>query len=342
MTTPGSPDSSRHAPASSLFTTAPQPIGRSHAHRPPPPVEPEIDDLGEIVDPFAAVRPPVQALPRRSGAVDNGAAGLARVDLPGAGIALTHPETGGAVALTHDGLPMVLDAFAVATRAVLVLIGSIEPAKHIAKTAIDVSIERDSSAALDIVVPRAVDLVLRRAAYLVAAGAGPKVVDDYAARLELWRRLASRTGLEPAAIVLTLAPFPLETVAMILRVTPAEIAGCLDRWFSGEDPVVDRSPELVPRTAPVRPSAAPAGRVGPDGVVWPQPVPRELLHTLPPPPLAALSAPAQPAGTPGPAGPPPEEHTTRTEPVLLTPPVPIGRARRRPNRWRRRPRPRTA
>ena len=52
-------------------------------------------------------------------------------------------------------------------RAVLV-IGSMEPAKHIARTAIDMSIEHDSSAAFDVVIPRAIDLVLRRAAHLVS------------------------------------------------------------------------------------------------------------------------------------------------------------------------------
>ena len=89
------------------------------------------------------------------------------------------PTAGLALARANDGLPMVLDPFAVASRAVLVLIGSVEPAKHIARTAIEMSIEHDSSAAIDVVIPRAIDLVLRRAAHLVSIGAGPKVVDHY-------------------------------------------------------------------------------------------------------------------------------------------------------------------
>ena len=41
-----------------------------------------------------------------------------------------------------------------------------------ARTAIEMSIEHDSSAAIDVVIPRAIDLVLRRAAHL-AAPPGP-------------------------------------------------------------------------------------------------------------------------------------------------------------------------
>jgi len=150
--------------------------------------------------------------------------------------ARTAPSAGVALARANDGLPMVLDPFAVASRAVLVLIGSIEPAKHIARTAIEMSIEHDSSAAIDVVIPRAIDLVLRRAAHLVSIGAGPKVVDHYTERLELWRRLARRSGLEPAAVVLTLAPFPIPTVASMLRVSLAEVEACIDDWYAGIDP----------------------------------------------------------------------------------------------------------
>ena len=154
------------------------------------------------------------------------------------------PSPGLALARANDGLPMVLDPFAVASRAVLVLIGSIEPAKHIARTAIEMSIEHDSSAAIDVVIPRAIDLVLRRAAHLVSIGAGPKVVDHYTERLELWRRLARRSGLEPAAIVLTLAPFPIPTVASMLRVSLAEVEACIDDWYAGIDPD-DRRPRSI-------------------------------------------------------------------------------------------------
>ncbi len=156
------------------------------------------------------------------------------------------PSPGLALARANDGLPMVLDPFAVASRAVLVLIGSMEPAKHIARTAIEMSIEHDSSAALDVVIPRAIDLVLRRAAHLVSIGAGPKVVDHYTERLELWRRLARRSGLEPAAIVLTLAPFPIPTVASMLRVSLAEVEACIDDWYAGVDPEDDRPVVATP------------------------------------------------------------------------------------------------
>lgn len=175
------------------------------------------------------------------------------------------PSAGLALARANDGLPMVLDPFAVASRAVLVLIGSIEPAKHIARTAIEMSIEHDSSAAIDVVIPRAIDLVLRRAAHLVSIGAGPKVVDHYTERLELWRRLARRSGLEPAAIVLTLAPFPIPTVASMLRVSLAEVEACIDDWYAGIDPDDSRPRSIAPAPEPVidlrtsaRPQAAPA------------------------------------------------------------------------------------
>ncbi|MFN8051197.1 MAG: hypothetical protein U0Q22_07180 [Acidimicrobiales bacterium] len=154
------------------------------------------------------------------------------------------PSAGVALARANDGLPLVLDPYAVASRAVLVLIGSMEPAKHIARTAIEMSMEHDSSAALDVVIPRAIDLVLRRAAHLVSIGAGPKVVDHYTERLELWRRLARRSGLEPAAIVLTLAPFPIPTVASMLRVSLAEVEACIDDWYAGIDPPDDRPKSL--------------------------------------------------------------------------------------------------
>jgi hypothetical protein len=156
---------------------------------------------------------------------------------------------------------MLLDPFAVASRAVLVLIGSIEPAKHIARTAIEMSIEHDSSAAIDVVIPRAIDLVLRRAAHLVSIGAGPKVVDHYTERLELWRRLARRSGLEPAAIVLTLAPFPIPTVASMLRVSLAEVEACIDNWYAGIDPDDRRPLSLAPAETVIdlrdQPAAAP-------------------------------------------------------------------------------------
>lgn len=151
-------------------------------------------------------------------------------------IARPTPSAEVAISRANDGLPMVLDPFAVASRAVLVLVGSIEPAKHIARTAIEMSIEHDSSAAIDVVIPRAIDLVLRRAAHLVSIGAGPKVVDHYTERLELWRRLARRSGLEPAAVVLTLAPFPIPTVASMLRVSLLEVEACIDDWYAGIDP----------------------------------------------------------------------------------------------------------
>lgn len=161
------------------------------------------------------------------------------------------PSAGVALARANDGLPMVLDPFAVASRAVLVLIGSIEPAKHIARTAIEMSIEHDSSAAIDVVIPRAIDLVLRRAAHLVSIGAGPKVVDHYTERLELWRRLARRSGLEPAAIVLTLAPFPIPTVASMLRVSLAEVEACIDDWYAGIDPDDSRPRSIAAVSEPV-------------------------------------------------------------------------------------------
>ena len=161
------------------------------------------------------------------------------------------PTAGLALARANDGLPMVLDPFAVASRAVLVLIGSVEPAKHIARTAIEMSIEHDSSAAIDVVIPRAIDLVLRRAAHLVSIGAGPKVVDHYTERLELWRRLARRSGLEPAAIVLTLAPFPIPTVASMLRVSLAEVEACIDDWYAGIDPDDSRPRSIAPAPEPV-------------------------------------------------------------------------------------------
>ena len=140
-------------------------------------------------------------------------------------------------------LPLVLDPYAVAVRSVQVLIGALDPAHHIARVAIGAAIDNDSSAAIDVVVPRAIALVLRRAAQLVAAGAGPRVVDQFPERLELWRRLASRTGLEPAAVVLSLAPFPPETVAAMLRVDVRAVTDCLERWFAGIDP--ELPPEVV-------------------------------------------------------------------------------------------------
>jgi len=179
------------------------------------------------------------------------------------------PSAGLALARANDGLPMVLDPFAVASRAVLVLIGSIEPAKHIARTAIEMSIEHDSSAAIDVVIPRAIDLVLRRAAHLVSIGAGPKVVDHYTERLELWRRLARRSGLEPAAIVLTLAPFPIPTVASMLRVSLAEVEACIDDWYAGIDPDDNRPRSIAAAAEPVidlrdhAPSSAPPPPVAP-------------------------------------------------------------------------------
>lgn len=170
--------------------------------------------------------------------------------------------SGGGVSVAADALPMVLDPFAVASRAVLVLIGSTEPAKHIARTAIEMSMEHDSTAAIDVVIPRAIDLVLRRAAHLVSIGAGPQVVDHYTQRLELWRRLARRRGLEPAAVVLSLAPFPAPVVAAMLRVPVAEVELCLDDWYAGIDPP-DDSPASLPSSDDVidlrEPQPAPTG-----------------------------------------------------------------------------------
>lgn len=147
-----------------------------------------------------------------------------------------------AVEQPNDGLPLVLDPYAVAMRAVQVLIGSPDASRHIARRAIEMSIEHDASAALDVVVPRAIDLVLRRAAHLVSIGVGARVVDHYSERLELWRRLACRRGLEPAAIVLMLAPFPIPTVAAMLRAPLVEVEAAISAWYAGIDPVEALAP----------------------------------------------------------------------------------------------------
>ena len=167
---------------------------------------------------------------------------------------------------TMTPLPLVLDPYAVAVRSVQVLIGALDPAHHIARVAIGAAIDNDSSAAIDVVVPRAIALVLRRAAQLVAAGAGPRVVDQFPERLELWRRLASRTGLEPAAVVLSLAPCPPETVAAMLRVDVRAVTDCLERWFAGIDP--ELPPEVV---AP--PQAIGTSSGAPEGPAAPAPTP---------------------------------------------------------------------
>lgn len=150
-----------------------------------------------------------------------------------------------AIPLSADGLPLSLDVFAVATRCVMVLIGADNPARQIAKTAIGLSIESEHCAALDVVIPRAIDLVLHRANQLVSLGVAHDVVDDYEHRLQLWQRLASRSGLEPAAVVLSLAPFPPEMIASMLRVSLAEVIVVLERWAAGIDPEDEqRVPEV--------------------------------------------------------------------------------------------------
>lgn len=153
-----------------------------------------------------------------------------------------------AVDRPNGGLPLALDPYAVAMRAVQVLIGSPEASRHIARRAIEMSIEHDASAALDVVIPRAIDLVLRRAAHLVSIGVGARVVDHYTERLELWRRLACRRGLEPAAIVLMLAPFPIPTVAAMLRAPLDEVEAAVSAWYAGIDPI-DSLPPMAPTAA---------------------------------------------------------------------------------------------
>lgn len=221
---------------------------------PGPAVDPVLDPTVNPAAAFTVQSPAAPAAPTANPDfpnADTGPDALAEVDATATLLpARTTPPASVALARANDGLPMVLDPFAVASRAVLVLIGSIEPAKHIARTAIEMSIEHDSSAAIDVVIPRAIDLVLRRAAHLVSIGAGPKVVDHYTERLELWRRLARRSGLEPAAIVLTLAPFPIPSVAAMLRVSLAEVEACIDDWYAGIDPDDHRPRSLAPVSAP--------------------------------------------------------------------------------------------
>lgn len=180
---------------------------------------------------------------------------------PCAALEFAPPPTGlPAVPVTLEGLPLSLDVFAVATRAVVVLIGTDTPARQIAKTAIGLSIESEQTAAIDVVVPRAIDLVLQRAKELIAAGLAAQVVDRCEERAELWRRLSMRSGLEPAAIVLSLAPFPLPTIASMLRVSLVDLQTVVASWQRGDDPI-DGTPvtELAPAiiTSVVRPSVAP-------------------------------------------------------------------------------------
>ncbi|MEZ5322635.1 MAG: hypothetical protein R2698_11305 [Microthrixaceae bacterium] len=129
---------------------------------------------------------------------------------------------------------VLLDPYAVAVRVVTILVGSHEAARELARSALLSSIDRHSSAAFDLVVPCAVDLVLRRAARIVAEGNGPHLVEDFAERLVLWRRLSRREGIEQAAVLLSLAPFPTETIAAMLRLPVGVVHDIVDGWFAPE------------------------------------------------------------------------------------------------------------
>lgn len=169
------------------------------------------------------------------------------------------------VPVTDDGVPLSLDVFAVTARAVLVLIGASGPAEQIAKTAIGLSIESEHSAAFDIVVPRAIDLVLYRAKALVSAGIAPDVVESYEERLELWRRLALRSGLEPAAIVLSMAPFPNRMIASMLRVALDDVDAVIERWSAGIDPDPTDADAFTMRPAQIATSSTATSGAGTAG-----------------------------------------------------------------------------
>ncbi|NLA36736.1 MAG: hypothetical protein GX868_13790, partial [Actinobacteria bacterium] len=193
--------------------------------------------------------------------------------------------TSAVVPVTTDGVPLSLDVFAVTSRAVLVLIGAPQPAEQIAKTAIGLSIESEQSAAFDVVLPRAIDLVLYRAKGLVTAGIAADVVESYEQRLELWRRLSLRSGLEPAAIVLSLAPFPTRTIASMLRVALEDVEGAIERWAAGIDPDPTGGDEVAMRPAEIATGARPAT---PENAAAAVPLPTEApLGTPAPLPTAA-------------------------------------------------------
>ncbi len=131
---------------------------------------------------------------------------------------------------------VVLDVFAVTVRVIALLTGDMGSARQLATIAVVRSLNEENSGAVEVVVPRAIDLVLRRAAVLYDHGRLVSILPDLEQRLTLWRRLAVRPHDERSAIVMALLPMSAATISAALHQHTNWVTSAVSRWVEGIDP----------------------------------------------------------------------------------------------------------